>query len=120
MRAQRGGKRRSRRRQRAAPLPLGGGDLLAVADELDVLGLTLETVPTLTLLARMAADAQRRGTEERDGIARLGLRRGIDVDEGTPREGSMLLDAASAPDTIVEAVRWRLQRVSAVLSAAKG
>lgn len=30
----------------------------------------------------------------------------------------MIPDAAAAPELIVEAVRWRLQRVTAVLSAA--
>ena len=119
-RAQRGGKRRSTKRRRAAKPPLAGSDLLAVIDELDTLDLTLETLPTLTLMARTIVEAQRRDRDGRDRIALLGLRRGIDVDKDTPSEERTILDAASAPDTIVEAVRWRLQRVTAALSAAKG
>ncbi len=96
---------------RGAKAPLAGGDLLAVIDELEMLELTLETVPTLSLLARMVANLGRH--EARDSIARLGERRGIDVDKAEPPVD--VFDAAMAPDVIVEAVRWRLQRVSAAL-----
>ncbi len=101
-------------------------DLLAVIDELDLLEMTLETVPTLGLLARMMANVQRcDDPEERDEIALLGFRRrGIDVDydKGVtalrPWDSGDAIDVGAAPEMIVEAVRWRLQRVSAALSAA--
>ncbi len=133
IRAQRAGKRRPRHagstKPRPRPAPLSPGDLLAVIDEIDILDMTLETVPTLSLLARMMVNVQHHSDpQERDEIARLGFRlRGLDVDYDkgmtalrpcAPEDG-MVLDAAMAPDTIVEAVRWRLQRISAVLTAAQ-
>ncbi len=109
--------------------PLDSRDLLAVIDEIDILDMTLEAVPTLTLLAQMMANVRHRSDpRERDEIARLGFRlRGLDVDFDKDMTAlrpcdsgdGMIPDAAMTPDAVVEAVRWRLQRVSAVLSAAQ-
>jgi hypothetical protein len=132
-----GGKRERGNKQsrKGKPKLLDSGEVISVVDEIDFIEMVLATLPMLRVLACKIEQYRdpREDPRGRDEIVRLGMRlSGFDVDSPRPRKGdpvypgdavhphesNMMSDVAMGIEAVVEALRWRLQRLSLVLMAA--
>jgi hypothetical protein len=110
------------------PRLLDSGEVIGVVDEIDFIESVMATLPMLRVLAWKIDQCRPRNgpkEENRDPIVDMGVRlTGLDVDgdehatEIHPLDSSMMSDVAMSIDAVVEAVRWRLQRLSLVLMSA--